>query len=60
MEPEYYTLFSMAEDDGEKTSKTESDKVAELEAKQLEDDRIVDYEIPAFEDSKPVGENLNQ
>lgn len=42
-------------DGGEKSSKTESDKVAEIEAKQLEDDKIVDYDIPAFEDSKPVG-----
>lgn len=61
VEPEYYTLFTMAEDGkesndgGEKSSKTESDKVAEIEAKQLEDDKIVDYDIPAFEDSKPVG-----
>ncbi len=38
--------------------KTESEKAAETEAKQLEDDNIVDYEIPAFEESKPVGENL--
>ncbi len=64
VEPEYYTLFTMAEDGkesndgGEKSSKTESDKVAEIEAKQLEDDKIVDYDIPAFEDSKPVGKYL--
>ena len=56
VEPFYYKLFNKT-DDG-RTIKTDTEKSSEVEAKELSENKISDYNIPAFDESKPVGKNI--